>query len=91
MNNTITRVLELESKFENIKDCTLAITIEVPQAEMRDAAIYLKNCHLYEPFEFHPAQDYYYFYYVCERNKGLTINVNSIERFRLKREITEWY
>lgn len=34
-------------------------------------------------------QDYYYFHFTSERNKDLTINVNSTERFRLKREITE--
>ena len=100
MNNTIQRVLELESKFALYDDCEIVVTIKSPLKEMRDAANYLSNTysplsdgtklniHIFAPFET-PEVDYYYFRFKSEQNKGLTIEVRSEEIFRLKREITE--
>lgn len=92
MNATINKVLELESRFEKYNDCKISATIKVPYKEMRDAAHYLggkTDIHVFYPFESFPDQSYYMFLYKSERHKELTISVESIEEFRLKKDIIE--
>ena len=87
MNNTIQRVLELESNTTVPKGCEVVIKIKVPQKEMQDACNYLK-CHLYHPFE-SLEQSVYWFRYKSESKKDLIIDVESIEQFRAKVDIIE--
>lgn len=88
MNSTINKVLELESRLEMYYDCEAVLTIKAPLKDVNEAANYL-GCHVFAPFEMLPTEDYYFFRFVSERNKGLTIEVRSIETFRLKRTIEE--
>lgn len=88
MNATITKVLELESRFEKYDDCKITAVYYAPKSEMFDSANYL-GCHLYAPFEMLPTEDYYFFRFISERNKDLVIEVRSNEVHRLKRTIEE--
>lgn len=87
MNPTVDKVLELESRLEQYTDCEMVITIKAQLTDIREAAKYLQ-CHVFEPFE-NPEIDYNYFRFKSERNKGLTIEVRSIENYRLKKVIEE--
>ncbi len=88
MNATISKVLELESRFEMYGDCKITAVFNAPKSEMFDASNYL-NCHLYAPFEMLPTEDYYFFRFVSERNKGIVIEVRSNELFRFKKTLEE--
>lgn len=88
MNQTTQRGLELESRYENDKDCGHIVIIEVPKAEMKEASDYFST-HLYTAFEKTNFQDYMMFEFKSVRHTGLVIEVRSKELHRRKIDIIE--
>lgn len=100
MNKTTDKVLELESRFEMYKDCTINAIFYAPKHEMEEAVKYFnsdlkdgefKRCHLYHPYELAKTEEfnYYFFIFKSERNRDLSIEVRSNEIHRLITNIVE--
>lgn len=88
MNQTTQRVLELESKFESLHDCTVHLVIKAPLRDLKETSDYL-GCHLWQAFEDTEMQDYEMFIFVSGRNQHLIIEVRSNELFKRETKIIE--